>query len=225
MKQLQPSPALARNMRFAGLLYLLIILAGLSAEIVLRAPLIDLRDAGATAAAILSDPVRFRLALAADLLMAVCDAGLAILLFLIFRPVAPGMALAAMVFRLIQTCLIAANLLALQTGWLLLSQDVGLPVVQAQSLALLFFDLHGHGYDLGLVFFGITSLMTGALIWQSGIVAKGVGVGLVAAASVYLIGSCLRFFAPDICAVFTPAYVVPILAETVFCLRLLARRP
>ena len=202
----------------------MIIVAGLSAELLLRGSLIDLEDATATATAILSAPGQFRLAIAADLVMAVCDAGLAILLFLIFRSMAPGLALGAMVFRLIQTVLIAANLLALQMAWLLLSRDVGLAVDQAQPLALLFLDLHGHGYDLGLVFFGINSLMTGALVLRSGVIAKGIGVGLVAAGAVYLIGSVLRFFAPELSSAFAPAYAVTILAETVFCLRLLLQR-
>jgi hypothetical protein len=211
-------------MRFAGLLYLAIIVAGLSAELLLRGPLIHLDDASATAAAILSATGQFRLAIAADLVMAVCDAGLAIMLFLIFRSSAPRLALAAMVFRLIQTVLIAANLMSLQMAWLLLSRDVGQPIDQAQSLALLFLDLHAHGYDLGLVFFGINSLMTGALVWRSGMFAKAIGAGLVAAGVVYLIGSSLRFFAPDLSSAFAPAYAVTILAETVFCLRLLLQR-
>ncbi len=107
---------LARKARFAGLLYLVIIVSGLGAEIALRGPLIDLNDADATAASILASPGRFRLAIAADLVMALSDAGLAILLYLIFRAMAPGLALSAMVFRLIQTMLIATSLMALLTA-------------------------------------------------------------------------------------------------------------
>jgi len=83
---------LARKARLAGLLYLIIIVAGLGAELGLRGPLIDLGDAAGTAAAILAAPGQFRLAIAADLVMALCDAGLAILLYLVFRAVAPGLA-------------------------------------------------------------------------------------------------------------------------------------
>ena len=63
-------------------------------------------------------------------------------------------------------------------------------------LRLVFLDLHGHGYDLGLVFFGINSLIMGVLVWRSGLFARGFGVGLAIAGSVYLVGSGLRFFAP-----------------------------
>ena len=215
------SPGLTSQIRFAGLLYLVIIIAGLGAELGLRAPLIDLGDAAGTASTILSAPGQFRLAIAADLLMALCDAGLAILLYLIFRSVSSGLALSAMVFRLIQTVLIAANILAMQAAWLLLSSGAGIPEPETQSLALLFLDLHGHGYDLGLVFFGINSLLMGVLVWRSEMFAGVFGIGLAAAGVVYIVGSGLRFFAPDLSAAFMPAYAVTILAESAFCLRLL----
>ena len=212
----------ARKARLAGLLYQLFIVAGLGAELALRGPLIDLGDAAGTAAAILSAPGQFRLAIAADLVMALCDAGLAILLFLIFRAASPGLALSAMVFRLIQTVLIAANLMAMQTAWLLISRGDGL--VDANALALMFLDLHGHGYDLGLVFFGINSLIMGVLVWRSGVFARGFGVGLAIAGLVYLVGSGLRFFAPELSSAFAPAYGLTVIAETAFCLRLVFQR-
>lgn len=216
------TPALAQRMRLAGLLYLVIIIAGLGAELGLRDPLIDLGDADATAAAILGAPGRFRLAIAADLLMALCDAGLAILFYLMFRAIEPGLALTAMVFRLIQTVLIAANLMALQAAWLLIAQAPAMS--EAHTLALVFLDLHGHGYDLGLVFFGAGSLMMGALVWRLGLFAQVFGAGLAVAGIIYLIGSGLRFFAPGLSSAFAPAYAITILAEMAFCLRLLLQR-
>lgn len=212
----------AFRVRLAGLLYLVIIVAGLGAELGLRGPLTDLADADGTAAAILAAPGRFRLAIAADLVMALCDAGLAILLYLIFRATAPGLALSAMVFRLIQTVVIAVSLMAMQAAWLVLSGAHGL--TDAAALALLFLDLHGHGYDLGLVFFGVNSLMTGALVWRSGFFARAFGACLVIAGLIYLAGSGLRFFAPEFSAAFAPVYGLTILAETAFCLRLLGQR-
>ncbi|MCR9152092.1 MAG: DUF4386 domain-containing protein [Rhodobacteraceae bacterium] len=212
----------ARKARLAGLLYLVIIVTGLGAELGLRGPLIDFGDADATAAAILAAPGQFRLAIAADLVMALSDAGLAILLYLVFRAMAPGLALSALVFRLIQTVLIAASLMALLTAWLVLTRAEGL--ADAPALALVFLDLHAHGYDLGLVFFGVNSLIMGLLVWRSGLFAKVFGGGLAIAGLVYLAGSGLRFFAPDLSPAFMPAYGLTILAETAFCLRLLFQK-
>jgi len=216
------TPDLVRKIRLAGLLYLIIIVAGLGAELGLRGPLIDFADAVGTATAILSAPGQFRLAIAADLIMALCDAALAILFYLIFRSVAPGLALSAMVFRLIQTVLIAANLMALQVAWLLISD--GTRVADAEDLALMFLDLHRYGYDLGLVFFGVNSLIMGILVWRSEFFARAFGAGLAAAGLVYLTGSTLRLLRPELSAVFAPAYALTIIAETAFCVRLLAQR-
>lgn len=222
MPALAFTPDLVRNARFAGLLYLVIIITGLGAELGLRARLIDLGNAEATASAILAAPGQFRLAIAADIVMALSDAGLAILLYLIFRAMAPGLALSAMIFRLIQTVVIVASLMGLLAGWLLLTRAE--TMVDAPALALVYFDLHTHGYDLGLVFFGINSLIMGLLVWRSGLFARVFGAGLAIAGLVYLFGSGLRFFAPELAPAFAPAYALSILAETAFCLRLLLQR-
>jgi hypothetical protein len=213
---------LAWKARLAGLLYLIIIITGLGAELGMRGPLIDLEDGAGTASAVFAAPGQFRLAIAADVVMALSDAGLAILFYLIFRAVSPGLALSAMVFRLIQTTLICVSLMALLTAWLVLSRADGL--ADAPTLALVFFDLHAHGYDLGLVFFGVNGLIMGVLVWRSGLFARAFGAGLAIAALVYLTGSGLRFFAPEWLPVFLPAYGLTILAETAFCLRLLCQK-
>ena len=88
----------------------------------------------------------------------------------------------------------------------------------------MFLDLHGHGYDLGLIFFGVNSLIMGLLVWRSGHFAKVFGAGLAIAGLVYLIGSGLRFFSPEWSQAFVPAYLLTILAETAFCIRLLFQR-
>ena len=153
--------------------------------------------------------------------MAAADAALAILLYLVFRPVAPVLALAAMVFRLIQSVMIAMNLMHMQSALLLITGAPGLAPAQAEAMALHSLNLHAHGYDLGLVFFGINSLLTGYLIWLSGLFPRVIGGGIFIAGLVYLTGSALRFFAPVLFDSFAPAYGVTILAEGAFCLILL----
>lgn len=63
----------------------------------------------------------------------------------------------------------------------------------------------------------------GSLIWRSGHFARVFGTGLAIAGLVYLVGSGLRFFAPELGSAFAPAYALTIVAETAFCLRLLLR--
>jgi hypothetical protein len=214
------SPAAA--LRLAGLLYLVIIVCGLGAEMLFRGPLVDFGAPSATASAIRNAVGTFRLAIAADILMAAADAALAILLYIIFRPVAPVLALAAMVFRLIQSVMIAMNLMHMQSALLLITGVPGLSTSEAEAMALHALTLHAHGYDLGLVFFGINSLLTGYLIWLSGLFPRAIGAGVALAGLVYLTGSALRFFAPVLFDAFAPAYGVTILAEGAFCLILLS---
>lgn len=220
----QLTPTELTMARFAGLLYLVIIVFGITSEVALRGPLVDFANAGATATAILGAVDAYRMSIAADIVMAIADAGLAILLFLLFRAVAPGLALAAMIFRIIQSVLIGMNLMNMQSALLLLAggQDIsGLAPLQIEAMALLFLNMHAHGYDLGLIFFGINSLMTAILIWRSGLVHRSIGVGIGLAGIVYLIGSSLRFFMPEAFDVFAPAYGITVLTETAFCIALL----
>lgn len=203
--------------RFAGALYLVIIVAGIWSEGIARASLISPGDAGATAAAILRHETLFRLSVLADALMALCDVGLAVLLYLLLRPAGAALALGAMVFRLVQAAILGANLIG-QHGALLLLQAGGEP-----ALALLLLQMQSHGYDLGLLFFGVNSVLTGLLVIRAAYLPAALGWGLGAAGLVYLAGSVLRFLAPELNAAFTPAYAVPVLAETAFCLWLLVR--
>lgn len=209
------------TLRLAGLLYLVIILCGLSAELLFRGPLVDFSDAAATGQAIRDAVGQFQLAIAADIVMAAADAALAILLYIVFRPFAPALALAAMVFRLIQSVVIATNLMQMQSALLLVTGAKGMGVPEAEAMALHALNLHAHGYDLGLVFFGVNSLLTGYLIWVSGLFPRLIGGAIVTAGLVYLTGSTLRFFAPALFDAFAPAYGIPILAEGAFCLVLL----
>lgn len=199
------------QIRLAGLLYLVIILCGVSSEMVLRGPLIDLASAEATVQAIDAQTFRFRLSIMADVVMALADAALAVLLFFMLRSVSVGLALAALVFRLLQTCVIAVGLLNLQAALL----------VSDAERALSFIALHAYGYDLGLIFFGMNCLLTAVLIHHSGFIPRPIGLGIGLSGLVYLTGSVLRFLAPDIQDVFAPAYVVPLIAEAGFCLWLI----
>jgi len=120
------------------------------------------------------------------------------------------------------------NLLLYYAAILLLSGEAYNAVFgpdELHSLALLFLEMHSYGYDLGLLFFGLSILIVGWLVSRSGYLPKILGYGLIAAGIVYLAGSFTRFVAPAYISVIEPAYVVPLVAELAFCLWLLARGP
>jgi hypothetical protein len=206
--------------RTAGLLYTLIILLGLSSELLLRGPLFHEGDPAATAAAVLGAESLLRLSVLADMAMAAADVALAVLLLWLFRPVDPLLAALATAFRLAQAAVIAANLLNLH-GALLVLATPGLAPDAAAALAYGGIDLHRHGYDLGLVFFGVNALLMGVLVLRATGFPRWLGHLLTAAGIVYLTGSTLRFAAPEIGVLFQPAYLVAVVAEVSFAVLLL----
>lgn len=212
--------------RIAGTLYLVIIVLGLTGEMFVRSSIIVPGDAAATAANIAAAGGLFRLGFLADSVMFLCDVALAVLLYVLLRPVSATIALLAMCFRLIQTSVIAANLLHYQAAIVALGDTGYATAFGAQpldALALLFLDLHGYGYDLGLLSFGVSCLLLGYLVYRSRYLPRFVGVLLSAAGVTYLVGSYTRFLFPAHVSAVAPLYLVAIVAEVTMCLWLLTR--
>jgi hypothetical protein len=212
--------------RLAGALYLVIIVFGISSEVIVRSGLIAWGDPAATARNILASPGAFRLGFLADSVMLLCDVALAVLLFALLKPVNATLALVAMAFRLTQTAVLALNLLNYHAAFLLLTgagYASAFDPEQIQSLAYLFLDLHSHGYDLGLLLFGVHCLVLGFLIARSHYLPKFLGVLIMAGGLVYLFGSYTHFLAPGYASTIAPIYVVPLVAELGLCLWLLVK--
>jgi hypothetical protein len=218
-----PPPVYAR---VAGLLYLVIIVSGIFSEAFVRSSLIVAGNANATAANILASGPLFRIGFAADALMLLCDVAVAVLLYMLLRPVSRTLSLTAAAFRLTQAEILGFNLLNYHAALLLMSgagYASAFEPEQLHTLGMFFLDLHGHGYDLGLLFFGVSNLILGYLVVRSGYFPALLGYALMAAAAVYLTGSLARFLFPDYLSLVTPAYIVPLLAELSFALWLLAK--
>jgi hypothetical protein len=212
--------------RAAGMLYLVIIVLGLFSEMFVRSPLIAPGDAAATASHIMAAEGIFRAGFLADSIMVLSDGVLAVLLFILLKPVNTTLALMALCFRLMQTAVITLNLLNYYATLLLLKGATYTSVFevdQLNALASLFLDLHSHGYDLGLILFGIHCLVLGYLIAKSLYLPKVLGYLVMAAGITYLIGSYTRFLFPNLVAAVAPIYLVAIVSELSLCLWLLIK--
>ena len=212
--------------RIAGFLYLLIIVFGIFSEVGIRSTIIVKGDGAATVANILASESLFRTGFAADVIMLLSDVAIAVLFYVLLKPVSKILALTAAAFRLIQAALLGFNLLNYYAPMLLLDgpkygSDFG--TNQLNSLVMLFLDMHSHGYDLGLIFFGLSNIILGYLVIKSEYFPRVLGYGLIAAAVVYLVGSLTRFLLPDFAFVIAPFYAVPLIAELAFCLWLLVK--
>jgi len=82
------------------MLYLFIIVVALFGEVFVRGSLIVPRDPTATANNILGSETLFRVGLAGEMLTCACDVALAMILYVLLKPVSRNLALLAAFFRL-----------------------------------------------------------------------------------------------------------------------------
>jgi len=196
--------------RWGGFAYLTVIALGLFGELAVRGTLVVPGDGLATLRQIAEQPTLWRLGMGGDLLMHLLDLPLILLFWLLLRPVSPGLALLATGFNLVQTAVLATNKLTL-VAVALLSDDLASatatePLGRLASLAI---DLHGYGFGIGLLFFGVASILRGVLIVRSGFLPRVLGWGLTAAGVCYLINTAALLLAPPLAAALFPAILLP----------------
>jgi hypothetical protein len=222
-----PQPSPQPFARFGGLLYLLIIVAGLIGEMAVRGTLVVSGDPAATAARILAAPQLWRIGIAADLLMHVCDSVVMWAIYVLLRPVSRRLALLVLLFNLIQTAVLVANKLLLLVPMLLLGDAPYLHAMaagQLQILSYLAIRVHEYGFGIGLIFFGVVCLIEGHLIRRSRFLPWMIGIAMQVAGVCYLVNSITLLLAPQLEARLFPAVLLPaFLAELSFALWLLVK--
>lgn len=225
MTRSDPVPPV-RLARITGVFYLIIIVLGLWSELGVRSRLIVAGDATATAENLTASEFLFRAGIAGDLIVFLSDVAVAVLLYVLLRPAGWTLSLLSAGFRLTGTAIYGLNLLHLLAALLVLGQADPLPAFapeQLHALALLFLDVHRHGYDLGLAFFGVHCFVLGWLLVRSPAFPTVLGVLMVLAALNYLIGSFTLFLFPQVAPALAPVYVVALVAELSLCLWLLIK--
>lgn len=178
-----------KTARIAGILYLVIIVAGMFAQFFVRQTLVVPGDAGATATNIIASEGLFRAGIAADLVMIMADVAIGLAFYLLLKHVNHALALLAAFFRLGQAAMLAVNLLNLVFVLELLGGAEYLGAFEAQQLQALILPLlnaHGIGYALGLVFFGFSILILGYLLYRSAYFPGILGILLLLASLGYL---------------------------------------
>ena len=165
--------------RIGGVLYLIIIAAGILGEIFVRGTLVVSGDAAATANHIMASPLLWRIGIVGDIIMHVCDVPLMLIFYVLLRPVHKNLDLLAVLFNLIQTAVLVANKLNLLLPLFLLDNANYLKAFtpdQLHALAYLLIKMHGYGFGIGLIFFGFECLVVGYLIFKSGYLPRILGV-------------------------------------------------
>ncbi|HAK12945.1 MAG TPA: DUF4386 domain-containing protein, partial [Chitinophagaceae bacterium] len=105
-----------------------------------------------------------------------------------------------MTFVIIQTAIIAVNLLNQASPLLLLSNDAYLNTFQPNQLATLAqlsLNVQGIGYAIGLVFFGMYCLLVGYVIVKSKMIPSILGILYLISGMGYLINSFTMLLSKD----------------------------
>lgn len=214
-----------RYARIGGLAYLFIIIAGAFGEVFVRQKLFVSGNAVATANNIAASPMLWRIGMAGDLLMHVCDLIVTIVYYKLLKPINKDLAILAVFFGLIQTAVLVANKMNLLMPVFLLSDAEYLKVFSTQQLqtwSYLSVKAHDYGFGVGLIFFGFECLIDGYLIIRSGYLPKILGVFVQVAGVCYLVNSFGMILFPKLINAISPAILLPpFVGELSICLWLI----
>ncbi|HEU4891961.1 MAG TPA: DUF4386 domain-containing protein [Vicinamibacterales bacterium] len=204
---------LQAHARTGGILYLLIIAAGLFAEFV-RERFVVPGNAAATASNITDHAFMFRLGIAADLSTFVCAVALTIILYVLLKPINRYGALLMLGFNVVQDAIGGLNVLNTYRPLQLLGGAAYLKVFsreQLEAMALLSLNTHSVGFNIALLFFGCSCVALGHLTWTSGVFPRPLGVLMAVAGVCYLTLSTAQLLSPRLASVLFPPILVPAL--------------
>jgi hypothetical protein len=210
--------------RLAGLLYLIVIVGGIFAEMGVRAKLVISGDAAATAHNILAHETLYRLGFAVELFYCTCNIPLSYLLYDLFKIVNKPIARIALFFGLVGTAIEGLALLAHYAPLIFLGKGAYLSAftpAQLQSAAYASLQMFEYGFMIALCFFGFFCLSQAYLIFRSTFFPRVIGGLLGMEGLLYLTNSYTHFLAPAVGDRIFPFLAFSGLAEISFCLWLL----
>jgi hypothetical protein len=187
--------------RVAGVLFLISFVAGSFGEFYVPSRLIAAGNPAATVNNILAHETLFRFGFAGYLAEALCDVMLALVMYVLLRPVHRNLALLSAFIGLISTALFAVCELFFFSAPILLGKATYMQSFtpeQVNALIYFFIRVYGYGAALFMVFYGSASVIRGYLIYRSGYLPRLLGVllGIVGVA----------FILKNLTLVLAPAY-------------------
>ena len=213
--------------RIAGFCYLVVIATGLFSEVFVRQTLRVSNDALTTAHNIQTNEMLFRWGFVADLINFVVGIPTILIIYHFFKKSNKILLQIALSLVIIQTAIIAVNLLNQITPLLLLANDTYLNTFQQSQLAtlsLLSLNIQSQGYAIGLVFFGFYCILMGFVIYKTNAMPRVIGVLYAIAGLCYLINSFTMFLSKGFANPIFVYLAIPIfIGELSVCLWLLIK--
>ena len=201
-----------RTARTAGILYLVIFFANMFVFFMVSGALTVPGDAAATAGNIMASESLYRLGIAGYLLVFLSDLGVAVLFYILLRPVNQTLSLVAMVARLIQTAIHGINLLFYIFPLLLLNGADYLTVFSSDQLnafVLLFSDAHYMGVLISEAFFALSTLVLAYLLYKSSYFPKILGILMLLPSLSYFLDSFGIFLFPQLASTIPDLIIAP----------------
>ena len=165
--------------RAIGVLFILLLAAGVFAQGFVAERLIDFKNAGATAANVLGNPGLLRAGFAVFLVEMTCQVVIAALWYVLLRPVNKPIALSAAFIELTGAIVKTfARVFFIAPLWVLSNGNAltGFTLEQVQSTSLVLFRVGDEGAATALALFGFATLLNGYLIFRSGFLPNWLGV-------------------------------------------------
>jgi len=213
--------------RAGGVLYLIMIALGAFEELFIRNRIMVGGDAAATFANLRKMEMLWRTGIAMEMLLLIVAVALAMILYVLTRPVHKELALMALLFNVVAIAVEGAYSIQLVEALFPLGRSAYLTAFtpgQLQAMTALAMKTHVFGFGIALMLFGPFFLITGYLIFTSGYLPKPVGVLYQLAGLAYMFNSFVLVLAPQFAGQAFMIMAVPVLAgEMSFALWLLIK--
>ena len=211
--------------RIGGALYLVIILAGLFAELFVSGPRVVSGDPTATARNIVASESLWRAAFAAEMVIGICAVPLLAIEYFLLRPVNGAIAFVGLLFNVASLAVEFVTDIPNVAALIFFDPASYLKTLTAQQLdafGYVALRLHEQGFGVSLLFFGCVLICWGYLVYNSGYFPKAIGVLLPIGGLCYIVNSFALFLAPPLANALFPYILLPsFVAELAFCFYLI----
>ncbi|MCI0349134.1 MAG: DUF4386 domain-containing protein [Acidobacteriales bacterium] len=198
--------------RMAGVLYLMLIIAGSFGEIGVQGAIVVRNDPAATARNILAHELLYRWGMVTSIITVACHLSLAIVLYNLFKRVNKDVSLLMAGFILLACSVDTVNVVNDFAALNILQGHIyasAFNTEQLQALAYTSLRMRAVGHTLGILFVGLYLTLLGYLIFSSVLVPRILGALLAIGGLGQIILSFARFVAPNFAVYLFPSIVAP----------------